>query len=72
MDDGHGHLVPIADDVARQILSSAAASIFKVGEILEIKQSEFKVVSLGKKYMKLKLLPHGFGEEHAERNGGRD
>ena len=37
--------------------SRVKPSIFTKGEILEIKESTFKIVDINKKYMKLRLLP---------------
>lgn len=39
-------------------LASGIPSVFLIGEELEIKNSKFKVVGLGKKYMRLQILPH--------------
>jgi len=33
-------------------------SVFEVGEEVKIKDSRFKVVAIGTKFMKLQLLPH--------------
>ncbi len=74
MDDRQGNLRPIDRDLANSLEDSRLAlekmaslhdslapsipSVFSVGEEIEIKNSKFKVLSLGKNYMKLKLLPH--------------
>lgn len=60
MDDSRGNLVPITLEVAKAVTDARAASVFEVGEVLEIKQSRFRIITLGKKYMKLKLLPREF------------
>ena len=38
-------------------LKDKVGSIFRVGEILEIKDSRFKIRSIGKREMRLRLLP---------------
>lgn len=62
MDTGLGKLEPISEKVAKEIMSNQAQtgsvipSVFRVGEILPIKGSLFRILSIGKSKMKLKLL----------------
>jgi hypothetical protein len=62
MDAGNGtfkHFESMEELEAREEFkrSRVKPSIFSKGEILEIKESTFKIVDLNKKYMKLRLLP---------------
>lgn len=62
MDTGNAELASVSEKVAKSVETMQAAtgrvvpSIFSVGEILQIKGSRFKVQSIGRKKMKLKIL----------------
>lgn len=62
MDTGLRKFEPIEQATAKAILDGqektggAIPSVFKVGEILAIKGSVFRVLSIGRSKMKLKLL----------------
>lgn len=62
MDTGLGKLTPISEETAKQVLKgqkktgSTIPSVFRLGEILSIKGSFFRIQSIGKNKMKLKLL----------------
>jgi hypothetical protein len=61
MDTGNGEFKQLDqaeynEELLKQ-LDGSSDGIFCKGEILEIKGSTFRVVSIGKKFMNLKLLP---------------
>ena len=62
MDTGLGMLEPINEETAKEIIrgqeatGSVIPSVFRVGEIIQIKGSNFRIQSIGKSKMKLKLL----------------
>lgn len=62
MDAGLGKLEPISEKVAyeifkgQEITGSTIPSVFRVGEMLHIKASRFRIQSIGRSKMKLKLL----------------
>lgn len=66
MDTGRGRFKMI-DESGAQILvaDNYPLGIFKVGEILEVKGSHFRVKSIKLKELRLKLLPKN------EREGGK-
>lgn len=55
MDSGNGNFAKITEDVAKHI-PSPPIGVFRIGEELVIKGSWFRVQSIGKNKMKLKLL----------------
>ena len=62
MDTGMGKLEPISEEMAKAIFTgqektdSIIPSVFRVGETLSIKGSFFRILSIGRSKMKLKLL----------------
>ena len=65
MDTGMGEMAPIHPDIVKEFLDGPPKkflSIFKKGEVVTLKNSRFKIVSLGKKEMRLKLLPMKYVE----------
>lgn len=59
MDTGKGTFIEISEHKARQIGKSVKepVGVFRVGQTLEINGSRFKVKTLRKKDMVLRLLP---------------
>lgn len=57
MDTGTGEMAQVIPEVAQK-LAKADIPVFRKGEILKIKESRFKIMSLGKREMRLRLLPH--------------
>lgn len=58
MDDGKGNFVPISNVRAKEIIDALPYSgVFHIGEELMIKGSRFRVQSIGRNRLKLKLLP---------------
>jgi len=59
MDDGTGRLVPMGslEQCEQAIREGKGVSHFHIGEILEIKNSRFRVKKLGNKFMTLRVLP---------------
>jgi len=58
MDRGHGVFDPISDLKAQQLQEEGyPLGIFKVGEIVTLKGSRFRVKSIKLKELRLKLLP---------------
>ncbi len=63
MDSGKGHFEQFVDHqelndrvLELERLREKVGSIFQVGEILEIKDSRFKIRSIGKREMRLRLM----------------
>ena len=62
MDAGFEELTPVSEKVAKSIEAMQAEtgrvvpSVFRVGEILQIKGSRFQVQTIGRKKMKQKIL----------------
>lgn len=58
MDTGRGNFARISPEVAQKYegVGLRDTGIFRVGEILTIKGSKFRVQSIGRTKMKLKLL----------------
>lgn len=68
MDSGRGEFHPIDPTYATEMekLRRAGAklpSVFQVGEVVDIKNSQFKIVTIGDQFMRLKLLPKGLSTE---------
>lgn len=64
MDSGKGNFVPFdvpSDLAALKEQYPLHGGTFKVGEIVELKGSKFRVKSIKPKELRLKLLPHGGG-----------
>ena len=64
MDTGNGRFERFENDTKLneriqelEALRKKVGSTFRVGEVLEIKGSKFRVRSIGKREMKLRLLP---------------
>ena len=62
MDTGKGYLEMIDEKKAEQIIAvgktgARVPSVFSIGEILEIKQSRFKVKKITPKGLTLRVLP---------------
>ena len=62
MDTGRGYMAPITEERADEMVAAKVDGVFRVGEIVEIKGSRFRVQSLGNKRMVLKILPRKTGE----------
>ena len=62
MDTGMGEMAPINEKIAEEIAKMQAAtgskipSVFTVGEVLPIKGSLFRIQTIGRKKMQLKIL----------------
>lgn len=58
MDTGRGNFARISPEVAQKYEETGLldTGIFRVGEILTIKGSKFRIQSIGRTKMKLKLL----------------
>jgi len=70
MDTGIGRMKVFLEDkealeeaAQAQELSGRVHSIFKVGEQIKIKESSFKIISIGDKFMRLQILPFDLTEE---------
>lgn len=57
MDTGKGHFKPLGRQEAEKQMKTDESVVFRVGEILKIKGSRFRVEKMLKKKMILKLLP---------------
>lgn len=57
MDTGSGEFKKISMDELEEQMEKANPKVFKVGEILEIRSSRFRVDKVLRKKMLLKLLP---------------
>ena len=58
MDDGQGNFIPLKDEEAKREQDRGnAGRIFRVGEVVKIKDSTFRVKSIKPKELRLKLLP---------------
>lgn len=64
MDSGNGEFMryennqKLNDKITEiERLREKVGSIFRVGEIVEIKESRFKIKSIGKREMRLRLMP---------------
>ena len=59
MDDGKGKFKQVTEEQAAKVIKEQGddSGIFRKGEILEIKKSTFKVVSVGGREIRLRLLP---------------
>lgn len=57
MDDDKGNFKPLSEKEFIEQSVRNKDKLFKVGEVLKIKQSEFRILRIGKKEMTLKLLP---------------
>jgi hypothetical protein len=63
MDSGNGEFVRYENDQTPKDIAELekvygkVCSIFRVGEIVEIKESRFKIKAIGKREMRLRLLP---------------
>lgn len=58
MDKGNGVFERLSDIAAKKFIgTSVRTKIFSVGEEVEIKESRFKIIGIGKREMRLKLLP---------------
>lgn len=57
MDTGRAELVPLAEEVAKEIEEIKALSVFRTGEVVNIKKSRFKIVCIDRKTMLLTILP---------------
>ena len=63
MDTGKGYMEKFDDEIQLneriaelEKLKEKVGSIFRVGEIIEIKDSRFKIRSIGKREMRLRLM----------------
>ena len=63
VDTGKGHFDHFEDEASLNermkelvALKEKVGSIFRVGEVLEIKDSKFKIRSIGKREMRLRLM----------------
>jgi len=60
-----------ARDEARQGRDEARrVEVWRVGEIVELKGSRFRVASIGDKFLRLRLLPRSGEEEGEDADGG--
>ena len=57
MDTGKGMFELMAEGKAEQVPEEHKDRIFRVGEIVEIRSSRFRIERIDKKKMTLKLLP---------------
>lgn len=60
MDNGDGTLKELTEEQAAEIVKKdpeAEAKIIRKGEVLEIKGSSWRFISIGKREMRLRLLP---------------
>jgi len=58
MDNGYGEFVPVPKTVVIESLSlNLRNRIFEVGEEITIKDSLFKIKSIGRREMRLRLIP---------------
>ena len=63
MDNGKGDFVRVPQTVDIKTLSSKLQDrIFQVGEIVAVKDSRFRIMSIGNKEMRLRLLPDDYLE----------
>ena len=64
MDTGTGNFARLSPQAAESMMNveyeklEGIPSVFSKGEEVEIKNSRFKILSIGQKEMRLKLLPH--------------
>lgn len=64
MDDGNGNFQKVPDTVIIKELSlNIKNRIFEVGEEIAIKDSRFKIMAIGKREMRLRLLSDKTGKE---------
>ena len=57
MDTGCGSMAPITEGRADEFESRGVNGIFRVGQVVEVNGSRFRVQSLNGKRMALKILP---------------
>ena len=62
MDTGLGELEPVSNEVAKAILrgqektGDSIPSVFRLDEILEIKGSKFRIIDIGRRDIKLRII----------------
>ncbi len=59
MDTGEGKMIPVDHDIKEFLKkhNRSEESLFKVGEVLEIKRSRFRINKITKKGLVLRVLP---------------
>ena len=57
MDKGDGTMRPLSAKDLVKISPKDRADLFEKNEVLHIKNSDFKIVSIGKREMRIRLLP---------------
>lgn len=57
MDTGKGDFVRVTEEDVKNLSINYRSRIFEVGEEVKIKDSRFKVMAIGKREMRLRLLP---------------
>ena len=57
MDDGRGSFIPIPEEIYQEKIDELDSGVFKVGEIVELRGSRFRVKAIKPTELRLKLLP---------------